>query len=100
MLVVRHVRMPLAGWKSELRIAVLSDLHVGSPHVGLDKVRTILIQLDEALTIEDMSMTSFHLHPLKGDRKGFWSVTVRANWRIVFRFEDGAANAVDLIDYH
>jgi proteic killer suppression protein len=66
----------------------------------LDKVRTILIQLDEASTIEDMSMTSFHLHPLKGDRKGFWSVTVRANWRIVFRFEDGAANAVDLIDYH
>jgi proteic killer suppression protein len=66
----------------------------------LDKVRTILIQLDEASTIEDMSMTSFHLHPLKGDRKGLWSVTVRANWRIVFRFADGHANAVDLIDYH
>ena len=42
MLVVRHLRMELPGWKSELRIAVLSDLHVGSPHVGLDKVRTIV----------------------------------------------------------
>jgi predicted MPP superfamily phosphohydrolase len=42
MLVVRHPRMELPGWKSELRIAVLSDLHVGSPHVGLDKVRTIV----------------------------------------------------------
>jgi len=42
MLVVRHRRMELAGWKSELKIAVLSDLHVGSPHVGLDKVRTIV----------------------------------------------------------
>ena len=41
MLVVRHRRMELPGWKSELRIAVLSDLHVGSPHVRLDKVRTI-----------------------------------------------------------
>ena len=51
-------------------------------------------------TIEDMRMTSFHLHPLKGDRKGLWSVTVRANWRIVFRFENGDAAAVDLIDYH
>jgi proteic killer suppression protein len=66
----------------------------------LDKVRTVLAQLSEAQTIEDMRMTSFHLHPLKGDRKGLWSVTVRANWRIVFRFTDGDADAVDLIDYH
>ncbi len=35
-----------------------------------------------------------------GQVKGFWSVTVRANWRIVFRFEEGDARAVDLIDYH
>jgi proteic killer suppression protein len=66
----------------------------------LDKVRTILSQLDEARTIEDMRMTSFRLHPLKGDRKGLWSVTVRANWRIVFRFADSDADDVDLIDYH
>lgn len=66
----------------------------------LDKVRTILAQLSEAQTIEDMRMTSFHLHPLKGDMKGFWSVTVRANWRIVFRFADGDADSVDLIDYN
>jgi proteic killer suppression protein len=66
----------------------------------LDKVRTILAQLSEAETIGDMSMTSFHLHPLKGDMRGHWSVTVRANWRIVFRFVDGDADAVDLIDYH
>jgi predicted MPP superfamily phosphohydrolase len=42
MLVVRHPRMELPGWKSDLRIAVLSDLHVGSPHVGLDKLRRIV----------------------------------------------------------
>jgi toxin HigB-1 len=66
----------------------------------VDKIRTILIQLDEATTIEDMGLTSFHLHPLKGDRKGFWAVTVRANWRIVFRFDDGDADDVELIDYH
>ncbi|MGA3040731.1 MAG: type II toxin-antitoxin system RelE/ParE family toxin [Bryobacteraceae bacterium] len=64
------------------------------------KVRTILAQLNEAQTIEDMRMTSFHLHPLKGDMKGLWSVTVRANWRIVFRFVNGDADGVDLIDYH
>lgn len=66
----------------------------------LDKVRTILVQLDEAAVIEDMRLTSFHLHALKGDRKGFWSVTVRANWRIIFRFNDGNAGDVELIDYH
>ena len=65
----------------------------------LDKVRTILIQLDEAATIEDMRLTSFHLHALKGDRKRVWSVTVRANWRIIFRFNDGKADDVELIDY-
>ena len=53
---------------------------------------------DEA--IEEMDLQSFHLHPLKGDYQGFWSVTVRANWRIIFRFEDGKVFDVELIDYH
>ena len=35
-----------------------------------DKVRTILSQLDESRTVEDMRLTSFHLHRLKGDKKG------------------------------
>jgi toxin HigB-1 len=38
--------------------------------------------------------------PLKGDLKGFWSVAVRANWRIIFRFEENDAFDVELIDYH
>ena len=57
----------------------------------LEKVRTILIQLEEARTIEDMRLTSFRLHALKGNMKGFWSVTVRSNWRIIFRFENSDA---------
>ncbi len=40
----------------------------------------------------------FRLHPLKGDRAGQWSVRVSRNWRVVFRFEDGEAEGVDLID--
>jgi uncharacterized protein len=42
LLVVRHRRMALPGWPSDTRIAVLSDLHVGSPHVGLDKLQRIV----------------------------------------------------------
>ena len=42
----------------------------------------------------------FGLNQLKGDMRGFWAVTVRANWRIIFRFEEGNAFDVELIDYH
>ena len=47
-----------------------------------------------------MDLPGFRLHPLKGDFAGFRAVTVRANWRIVFRFEDGHAVDVDYLDYH
>ena len=47
-----------------------------------------------------MRITSYRLHALKGNLKGYWSVTVKANWRIIFGFEDGDAFDVDLVDYH
>lgn len=40
------------------------------------------------------------LHPMKGERKGFWAVDVSGNWRIVFRFENEEPHDIDLIDYH
>ncbi len=66
----------------------------------VDRVERILARLDAAQQIQDMSLHSYHLHPLKGDLRGFWSVTVSGNWRIVFRFENGNAFDVDLVDYH
>ena len=50
------------------------------------KLRDILARLDAARTVADMDMPGFRLHPLKGEYKGFWAVTVRANWRVIFRF--------------
>ena len=47
-----------------------------------------------------MDRPNFHLHSLKGELKGFHAVTVRANWRIVFRFMDGDTHDVDFLDYH
>jgi len=47
-----------------------------------------------------LRLHSYRLHPLKGDLKGYWSITVKANWRIIFRFRDGKALDVELIDYH
>jgi len=66
----------------------------------LTTVREILTLLDAAAAPQGLDLPGYRLHPLKGDRKGYWSVTVRANWRIIFRFENGGAHDVELIDYH
>jgi proteic killer suppression protein len=66
----------------------------------VQRIREILTALDAAETLEGLARPTFRLHPLKGERKGYWAVTVRANWRIVFRFTDGKASEVDFEDYH
>ena len=71
---------------------------VNPQHV--EKIENILAVLDVAQKIEDVDVHSFRLHPLTGDLKGFWSVTVRANWRVIFRFENANVFEVDLLDYH
>ena len=63
-------------------------------------LRRILFRLQEATHPGSAAAPGFRLHPLKGDRAGQWSVRVSSNWRVVFRFEDGEAVDVDLIDYH
>jgi proteic killer suppression protein len=66
----------------------------------LEDVEDILGRLDQAATPQALNLPGYRLHPLKGELRGFWSVTVRANWRIVFRFEGKDAFDVELIDYH
>jgi toxin HigB-1 len=66
----------------------------------VERIENILGLLEAAEKVEDMDLPSLRLHPLTGNLKGFWAVSVRANWRIVFRFDNGDAFDVDLIDYH
>jgi proteic killer suppression protein len=66
----------------------------------LEKIENILAVLNRASIPRDMNLPGFRLHPLKGDLRGFWAVTVGANWRVIFRMEGGHAYDVDLIDYH
>ncbi len=65
-----------------------------------EKLRDILARLDAAAAVADMDVPGFRLHPLKGELQGLWTVTVRANRRVVFRFAEGDAFDVDYIDYH
>ena len=64
------------------------------------RIRRILTELAAAQSAQDMKLPGYRLHPLKGERRGQWSVRVSGNWRIVFRFVEGEAVDVDLIDYH
>jgi proteic killer suppression protein len=75
-----------------------SKAGIQPPHAN--RIRLILAQPQQARSIDDMRIPTLHLHELKGDRKGIWSVTVQANWRITFRFMAGDAEVVDYEDYH
>jgi len=49
----------------------------------LNRIRIVLSTLHAASGIEGMDVPTFRLHALKGELKGFYAVTVRANWRII-----------------
>ena len=65
-----------------------------------DKVEIVLSLLDTAESPEELRTYHYRLHKLKGDRKNYWAVTVKSNWRIVFRFENKNVYDVEMIDYH
>jgi proteic killer suppression protein len=66
----------------------------------ISKLKVILTVMNTARDVGDLDIATFRLHALTGNLKGFWSITVRSNWRVIFRFEDGKAWDVDLVDYH
>lgn len=70
---------------------------------GLDQVAAmvLLATLDAATSLSDLSpLKSVNLHALKGDRKGQWAMTINGPWRLCFRFKDGDAWDVEIVDYH
>jgi proteic killer suppression protein len=66
----------------------------------LPRIRLILSALDAAESVEGKDNPIFKLHPPKDKLRVHWAVTVRANWRITFRFDNGKAKDVDFVDYH
>ena len=66
----------------------------------VDRIALALADLDVADKPSDLGLPGYRLHPLKGDLRGFWSISISANWRIIFRFAEGDVYDVDLIDYH
>ena len=66
----------------------------------LNRIEDILARLDVAVVPSDLNLPGYDLHPLKGKLKSYWALKVSGNWRIIFRFRDGDAFDVNLIDYH
>jgi len=93
-------------------VAILSFRHKGlerffvhgntagiqAKHAG--KLRLILGRLNVALGPRDMSLPGLRLHPLAGNRKGVWAVSVSENWRVTFGFSGPDVENVDYEDYH
>ena len=74
----------------------------GIQAIHADKLNLILTALNKAHAIENLNIPSFRLHPLQGDLKGLWAITVQANWRVTFEFDKVTNDVyiVDYIDYH
>jgi len=64
------------------------------------KLKLIFNAIELAQEVESLNISAFCLHPLKGDRQGTWSITVRANWRITFAVKGSECQLLDYEDYH
>ena len=64
------------------------------------RIQRILDLLDDASEPQELAIPGMFLHPLKGDRKGQWAMTVSGNWRITFAFDGEDVIVVNLEDYH
>ncbi len=64
------------------------------------RLKLRLAAIDTAITIDDIDLPGFRLHPLKGDRQGLCAIDVSKNWRITFEFYDGNAYIVSYEDYY
>ena len=65
-----------------------------------ERIALALADVDAAIKPSDVDLPGYRLHPLKGARKGFWSISISGNWRVIFRFDGGDAYDLDLVDYH
>lgn len=72
----------------------------GIQAIHANKLRMQLTAIDTASVIGDVDLPGFSLHPLKGAKKGIWSIAVNGNWRVTFEFLEGNAYILNYEDYH
>lgn len=86
-----------------LRLLYVDDDARAVPPAMAVKLRNLLFTLETAASIEEVvKFPGRKLHPLRGNLKGFWSVSVTGNWRLIFCYdrESDTVSDLDLVDYH
>jgi toxin HigB-1 len=84
----------------------LKEFYISGSKAGIQaqhaaKLRIQLTALDAAISAEDLrAPAGWRLHSLSGKLKGFYSLTVNGNWRVIFRFDGNDVELVDYLDYH
>ena len=84
-----------------LRRLVESGDGKGLPPEMLSRLKRLLSALHAADDLKPLeTISGWRLHPLKGELVGYWSLSVSGNWRLIFKWQNGTANELDLVDYH
>ena len=78
----------------------LSGKTKGIQAVHAKRLRELLTALNVATTPHDLKRPSLRLHPLAGNLEGFYAMTVQANWRLTFSFDNQNVELLDYLDYH
>ena len=93
--------MPIKSFKCRDTEKLFSGRRVSRfAHIELVAMRKLAV-LNRVLVVEELRIPpNNRLEALKGDRKGFWSIRVNDQWRICFRFANGEASDVEIVDYH
>ena len=69
--------------------------------MDIEAAEDLLATLDAATSLGDLSpLKNVGLHKLSGNRAGHWAMTVNGPWRVCFRFKDGDAYEVEIVNYH
>lgn len=91
----------IKGWRHKgLRNFYATGSKAGIQPKHAETLRMLLLQLASAIKPEDMNTPGNNFHALHGDLTAYYSVTVNANWRLIFQFEGSDATLVDYVDYH
>lgn len=83
----------------------LEQFHENGSKAGImpnhaKRLSLMLGYLEVATKPEDLNVSGWSLHALKGNLRGHWSIKVNGNWRMTFRFDGADVEVVDYQDYH
>jgi proteic killer suppression protein len=93
--------MAIKSWRNGATRRLFERGKTAWPGLDVGKALNRLATLHAASRLDQIGvLKSVGLHPLKGNRKGQWAVNINGPWRLCFRFSDGHAHDVEIVDYH